>query len=253
MFERGVAIVALTKWGISTSAKVAKAFEKAKINYHLYAPRQLCSGRVYPFDGDIRQLFAELFGDFDAIIAVMALGIVVRSVAPFIVNKKTDPAVVAVDDLGKYAVSLLSGHMRGANRLAEIVAKEIGAIPVVTTATELLRKKTVEEIAEEHNLNIVNSESLTKVNSAIVNEQKILVAAIGGVACPRIENADSKSISDINQLREMIKNYDAAIVLSPTILPLEDLTNWVALLTTKPSDSRGQRLTSNYDEAEAVR
>ena len=209
--------------------------EKAQIKYNVFAPRQLCSDRTIPFDEDLRKLFAKLFDDFDAIIAVMAIGIAVRSTAPFIVNKKTDPAVIVVDDLGKYAISLLSGHIRGANILAKIVAKEIGAIPVVTTATELLGKKAVEQIAEEHNLNIVNFESLTQVNSAIVNERKILVAAIGGVACPKIENADPKPISNIDELKEMMKNYDAGIVISPTILPLADLTKSVALLISKPS------------------
>jgi cobalt-precorrin 5A hydrolase len=235
MFERGVAIVALTKWGVPTSTKVANALEKAQIKHNMFAPRQLCSDKISPFNGDLRELFAKLFHDFDAIIAVMAVGIVVRSIASFVTNKKKDPAVVVVDDLGKYAISLLSGHMRGANRLAKIVAGEIDAIPVVTTATELLGKKTVEEIAEEHDLNIVNFESLTLVNSAIVNERRILVAAVGGLACPKIANTDPKSISNIDQLKEMMKNYDAGILLSQTILPLEGLTNSVALLITKPS------------------
>jgi len=235
MFERGVAIVALTKWGVPTSRKVAKALEKAQIQYNMFAPRQLCSDRISSFDGNLRELFAKLFDEYDAIIAVMAVGIVVRSIAPFITNKKTDPAVVVIDDLGKYAVSLLSGHIRGANRLAKIVAREIGAIPVVTTATELLGKKTVEEIADENNLKIANFESLTLVNSAIVNERKILVAAIGGVTCPIIENADPKPISSIDQLKEIMKNYDAGIVISPTILALTSLTKPVALLITKKS------------------
>ena len=235
MFERGVAIVTLTKWGVPTSMNVANALGKTQIKCKMYAPRQLCSDRISPFDGTPRDQFAKLFNDFDAIIAVMAVGIVVRSIATLIANKKTDPAIVVIDDLGKYAISLLSGQIRGANRLAKIVAKEIGAIPVVTTATELLGKKSVEEIAEEHNLNLVNFESLTLVNSAIVNERKILVAAIGGVACPKIENTDPKPISNIDQLKEMMKNYDAGIVISPTILPLEGLTKSVALLITKLS------------------
>ena len=191
MFERGVAIVTLTKWGVPTSMNVANALGKTQIKCKLYSRRGNYVQTESPHSmGTHADQFAKLFNDFDAIIAVMAVGIVVRSIAPLIANKKTDPAVVVVDDLGKYAISLLSGQIRGANRLAKIVAKEIGAIPVVTTATELLGKKSVEEIAEEHNLNLVNFESLTLVNSAIVNERKILVATIGGVACPKIENAD---------------------------------------------------------------
>jgi len=201
----------------------------------VFAPRGLCSNRIFPFDGGPRELFADLFNDFDAIIAVMAVGIVVRSTAPLITNKKTDPAVVVVDDLGKYAISLISGHTRGANRLANMIAREIGAMPVITTATELLGKKSVEDIAEEYKLVIANFESLTPVNSAIVNEDRILVAIIGDIVRPRIENTDLKYISNIDQLKEIMKNYDVAIVLSPTMPPLEDLTKPVAILIRKPS------------------
>jgi cobalt-precorrin 5A hydrolase len=235
MFEKGIAIVALTKWGLSTSMKLANALEKTQIKHEVFAPRQLCSNRISPFDGTLHELFAKLFHDFDAIIAVMAIGIVVRSIAPSIANKKTDPAVVVVDDLGKYAVSLLSGHTRGANKLTKIIAKETGSIPIITTATELLQKKTVEEIAQEHDLKILNYESLTLVNSAIVNERKILLAAIGGVTCPEIENTDAKHLSNIDQLKEIMKCYDAAIILSPTILPLDGITKPAALLITKPT------------------
>jgi cobalt-precorrin 5A hydrolase len=232
MFERGVAIVALTKWGVPTSMRVARALEKAQIQYGIYAPEHLCSEGITPFSGDVGELFAKLFNLFDAIIAVMAVGIVVRSIAPFIADKTTDPAVVVVDDLGKYAISLLSGHIGGANRLTKIVAGEIGAISVVTTATDLLGRKSVEEIAEEHDLKIVNFESLTLVNSAIVNERKILFATIGAVS-PKIENADLKFISNVDQLKEIMQGYEAGIVIASSIVSLEGITKSVTLLIPK--------------------
>jgi cobalt-precorrin 5A hydrolase len=212
---------------------IANALGKAQIKYNLYAPRQLSSDPFCPFDGGPRDLFAKLFDHVDGIIAVMAVGIVVRGIASLIVNKKTDPAVVVVDDLGKYAISLLSGHIGGANRLAKIIAQEIGAIPIITTATELLGRRSVEEIAEEHDLAIVNFESLTPVNSAIVNDLKILVAALRGVAYPTIEDVDPKFVSDIDQLKQMIKDYDAGIVIAPTVLSLQGLTKPVVILTPK--------------------
>ncbi len=215
--------------------KVADALETAKIQYDVFAPKQFCSYRISPFDVDLRSLFADLFYRFDAIIAVMAVGIVVRSIAPNIADKRTDPAVIVIDDLGKYTISLLSGHSGGANRLTKIVAQAIGAIPVITTATELLDKKSVEEIAEEHDLNIVNCESLTRVNSAIVNERKLLFVTNGGITCPKIEDADPMIISNVEQLKEIMKNYDAGIFISPSVIPLDSLTDSVALLVPKSS------------------
>jgi cobalt-precorrin 5A hydrolase len=230
MFERGIAIVALTKWGVATSIRIARALEKAQIRYDIYAPESLRSNGITPFNGDLGGLFAKVFNASDAIIAVMAVGIAVRSIAPYLANKETDPAVVVVDDLGKYAISLLSGHIRGANRLTKMVAEEIGAIAVVTTATELLGRKSVEEIAEEHDLKIVNSESLTPVNSAIVNDRKILFVTIGPAVPPEIDAATPKVISSVDQLKEMMEGYDAGIVIAPTIVPLQSLAKPIVLL-----------------------
>jgi len=230
LFERGIAIVALTKRGVATSIRIGRALEKTQIRYGIYAPESLRSNDITPFNGELGELFAKLFNSFDAIIPVMAVGIVVRSIAPYIASKMTDPAVVVVDDLGKYTISLLSGHIGGANRLTKMVAEEIGAIAVVTTATELLGRKSVEEIAEENDLKIVNLGSLTPVNSAIVNDRKILFATIGHANDSRIDSASLKLISGVDQLKEMIEAYDAGIVIASSTLPLEGLTKPVALL-----------------------
>lgn len=79
---------------------------------------------------------AEVFPAYDALVFVCACGIAVRAIAPNIHSKQSDPAVVVLDDYGKYAVSLLSGHIGGANRLAEMIAGGLGAHPVITTATD---------------------------------------------------------------------------------------------------------------------
>jgi cobalt-precorrin 5A hydrolase len=238
LFERGITIVALTKRGVSTSTKIARALEKAQIRYNIYAPESLSSGSIRTFDGNLGELIGRAFKTVDAIIAVMAVGIVVRSIAPHIANKATDPAVVVVDDLGKYAISLLSGHIRGANRLTKMVAQEIGAIAIITTATELLGRKSVEAIAEEYDLEIVNSESLTPVNSAIVNDRKILFATIGSEVSPEIDAARPKVISSVNELKEIMEAYDAGIVIASSVVPLESLTRPVALLIPRPTRRR---------------
>ena len=74
--------------------------------------------------------------DFDAFIFVGAMGICVRTIAPYIEDKHTDPAVVCVDSTGRHVVAVLSGHVGGANSLAERVAGAIGAEPVVTTQSD---------------------------------------------------------------------------------------------------------------------
>ncbi len=84
----------------------------------------------------VHEITARLWSKYEALVFVCACGIAVRAVAPHVRSKLTDPAVVVCDETGRFAVSLLSGHAGGANRLAEQIASATGATPVVTTASE---------------------------------------------------------------------------------------------------------------------
>ena len=77
----------------------------------------------------LAEVFREAFAQGDNLVCVMAAGIVVRGIAPYLKGKDTDPAVVVVDEAGQFAVSLLSGHLGGANDLARRVAQAPGGHP----------------------------------------------------------------------------------------------------------------------------
>ena len=121
-----VAIVAITKKGQSAAFRIKKNIAGSKIY-------------VLSLKGELRDLAKTLFRKFEGIVFCMATGIVVRVIAPYINNKYTDPAVVAVDEGGRFAISLLSGHEGGANNHAIKVANSLGAQPVITTASESRR------------------------------------------------------------------------------------------------------------------
>ncbi len=112
--------------------------------------------------------------------AVFATGIVVRDIAPLIQDKWKDPAVVVVDSNLNFAISLLGGH-HGANELVRRIS-EIGAIPVITTATEVHNRNSVEGIAKVLGCDIVNKDSTRQVNCSLL-EQDVEVLEIKG---PRI-------------------------------------------------------------------
>jgi len=88
---------------------------------------------------NIYDAFVFAFSNYRYIVAIMAEGIVVRKIANLITSKHIDPAVVVVDEMGHYAVSVLSGHEGGANRLACLVASILGGEPVISTASEVLK------------------------------------------------------------------------------------------------------------------
>lgn len=108
---------------------------------------------------------------------MFATGIVVRDIAPLIQDKWKDPAVVVVDSNLNFAISLLGGH-HGANELARRIS-EIGAIPVITTATEVHNRSSVEGIAKTLGCNIVNKDSTRQVNCSLL-EQDVEVLEIKG-------------------------------------------------------------------------
>ncbi|MEE1150673.1 MAG: cobalamin biosynthesis protein CbiG, partial [Methanobrevibacter sp.] len=106
---------------------------------------------------NVKKYFPILFYEYDAIIAIMALGILIRSVAPLVESKVTDPAVINIDDNGQFVISALSGHLGGANELACKVAGLIDATPVITTSTDVNKKLGIDVLAKDLYLSIDNT------------------------------------------------------------------------------------------------
>ena len=122
-------------------------------------------------------VFADLFGRYDRIVALMSAGIAVRGVAPLLVEKWRDPAVVVVSPDLRYAVPIVGGH-HGGNDLARELAG-IGITPVITTATETQGRDSVEGIAARLGCDIVNRDSTRAVNAAMLDSDLPLYAIRG--------------------------------------------------------------------------
>ena len=121
----------------------------------------------------LKQTVNAHFHEFTAHVFFMATGIVVRMIAPWIVHKTKDPAVVVVDDQGHFSISLLSGHIGGANMLAARVATVLEAIPVITTASDVNSIESVDMMAVEKNLMIENPEWVKQVNMAFLTGKPV--------------------------------------------------------------------------------
>jgi cobalt-precorrin 5A hydrolase len=121
----------------------------------------------------VSPLVGEIFPLYEGLIFVMACGIVVRSIAPYIKSKTQDPAVVVVDELGRFVISLLSGHWGGANKLAQDVSAITGGIPVITTATDINNVIAFDVFARDNNCAIENIDDLKYVSAELVNGGKV--------------------------------------------------------------------------------
>ena len=135
-------------------------------------------GEVWQVEEKLSEWARKWIPQADGVIFIGAAGICVRTIAPFVKSKKTDPAVLVLDEKGSFVISLLSGHLGGANEMAQWIAEEIGAIPVITTATDVNHHFAVDVFAKKNHLAISNM-VLAKEVSALVLQNTILPAGAG--------------------------------------------------------------------------
>lgn len=119
------------------------------------------------------KLIAKIFFEYDALIFFTSTGIAVRMIAPYIVHKVKDPAVVVLDEQAQFAISLLSGHLGGANELTKNIAQCLQAVPVITTATDVNNIVAPDEIARKCDLVPYPLNQIKVINSALVQGRKI--------------------------------------------------------------------------------
>ncbi|MHB9093977.1 MAG: cobalt-precorrin 5A hydrolase [Eubacteriales bacterium] len=175
-----IAVVAATKKGIKLAERIAAVLaESGNQETVLYLPGKFSllqiEGQRHPYRKPLRELFQELFSQYQGIVCIMALGIVVRLIAPHLKGKTSDPAIVAADELGQNVISVLSGHWGGANALTIQIANGLGANPVITTATDVNRLPAIEMLAQERGWLVEPFELVKNVNAAIVNGDEVLV------------------------------------------------------------------------------
>jgi cobalt-precorrin 5A hydrolase len=133
----------------------------------------LGQGEVLLADGEVRRTLETMFLAGRPMVCIMALGIVVRIVGPLVHDKDTDPPVVVVDEAGRFAISVLGGHGGGANVLAERVARALGAIAVITTASDALKMPAVDLIGRDWGWVIERRDDLTQLAAAVVRGEPV--------------------------------------------------------------------------------
>ncbi len=130
-----LALIAITEDGVKVAERIKKNIE---CELTVYVPQKLKQTRMTTvcYSKSFGEQVGEIFSNYEGLIFIMASGIVVRTIAPYIKDKYVDPAVVVVDDVGRFVISLLSGHEGGANNLAYKIANILNTDAVITTGTE---------------------------------------------------------------------------------------------------------------------
>jgi cobalt-precorrin 5A hydrolase len=168
-----LAILAITKHGIEIARRIKQKMTEAEI----YVPAKHNDGGkdIVWFTEQSTELVAKIFMNYEALICIFSLGAVIRMLAPNLKDKKSDPAVLVIDDRANYVISTLSGHLGGANALTRLVSSFLDAKPVITTAADVNETIAVDLLGREFGWTIDNFENVTKVSAFMVNEESIAI------------------------------------------------------------------------------
>ena len=158
------AIFAFTERGKATALHVADALEG---DWLMRVPERLADRRFEAYAGSLPEYTGTVFHR-DALVFIGAAGIAVRAIAPHVASKRSDPAVLCVDEAARFVIPILSGHIGGANALAVRLALALGATPVITTATDVNGRFSVDAWATERDMAITSMPLAKRVSAEIL-------------------------------------------------------------------------------------
>lgn len=134
--------------------------------------KQTFGGEIFGKE-NFRNSVQKSFENCELLVFITATGIAVRTIADLIQSKLSDPAVLVIDQKGKFVISLISGHLGGGNFYARQFAEKLNAIPVITTATDTENIFAVDEFARQNNIAIENPENIKLISSALLRGENI--------------------------------------------------------------------------------
>ncbi len=174
-----ISIISFTQRGMLLSRRVAECFPTEKTT--LYT---MCSQKLQTEDADgffkvtetLNAWTGTQMREKNTLIFIGACGIAVRAIAPFVQDKRSDPPVLLLDERGKFVIPLLSGHLGGANELADRLAEALLATAVITTATDLEELPAIDLFAKKNDLVIVNKEGIARVSARLLAGERIAIS-----------------------------------------------------------------------------
>ena len=200
------AILALTTAGIQL-AKVLRESWNPKVP--IFVSEDRVEKGLLPFPtGQFKTGIQTLFKQYDALICIMATGIVVRSIAEVLEDKRKDPAVIVIDEKGRHTISLLSGHVGGGNQLTLDIAATLRSCPVITTATDVQNVTAIDVLSKELNGWYADVKATTKrVNRLLAEHRKV------GLIQRKAWVKDLRGLT-VLQENESCEGYDAILLVS---------------------------------------
>ncbi len=205
------------KWAIITLSQDGVVLSQRLKNYlddkicHIYTKKKYATEDMKPIQTDITTFMGNIMGDYDIICCIMATGIVIRAIAPHLGHKSTDPGILVMDANGENVISLLSGHLGGANDAARLIEKRIHAKAIITTGTDVKGTLAVDVLAEKLGCAIQNFTDAKDITALILNGEP--VALINQEQCNLSEIILPGNIEIIDDANH-IESYAGVIIIS---------------------------------------
>lgn len=206
--EGKIAYIAVTEKGKRLGRRVQDLVGKGDV----YTTAKLQEEGVRCIEGKLKEYMAVLFKSYDTLIFIMATGIVVRSIAPYIESKFSDPAILVMDEEGHHVISLLSGHMGGANETTLLMSQLINADPVITTSTDVNNKAALDNIAKGLNAYIANfREAVKDINYRLVHNQKIGLYLDGDY---QVDERGFTRLCEVEDIKKQLETLEAVVYIT---------------------------------------
>lgn len=187
--------ICFTKNGADVIEKLNKDTELEVCGY--YKSDSFSSDNLIKVQGNSKDVIRRSFEENTPIVIVGAMGIAIRLIADYVDNKLTDIPVIVMDEKARYVIPVLSGHVGGANSLANYIAGTIGSIPVITTATDINETFAIDNYAKDNRLVINNKNEIKTVSSKLLENKPIVIAVKDYPAKADVIIANSKPEDDV--------------------------------------------------------
>ena len=171
--DKKIAILSITNNGRELALRIKESMKSVDV-FFIKKDTDYKNDEVIVVNKGLKEFIPQIFDKYDYLVFIMATGIVVRTIAPLIISKFSDPAILVMDEKGNNIISLLSGHMGGANEMTLYMSDLLNSHPVITTATDVNKKSSLDMIAKKLNGHIDDfRDNVLKINSMLVNNEEV--------------------------------------------------------------------------------
>jgi cobalt-precorrin 5A hydrolase len=215
-----IAVLSVTRQGVALARRLEASLPARLTVYVTEKYADDAPAHYVRFADKLQPVVDAAWGRHEALVFIGAAGIAVRMIAPHVVDKRFDPGVVVMDIQGRFAIALCSGHLGGANELARRIGDAVGAIPVVTTGTDVNETLAPDVLAKQLGADVENWDALKVVSGALVDGKRVGVLADVSVDVSMYRSKNVHPTEDLD-------GFDAGVGVTHRVIHTDTPTIWL--------------------------